>query len=184
MTRSGAAESTGPAVAAMCVLCMACAADAQTLMWFEDISAGMGGVIDGPGESVVVAGLGMGLLSIEVEYGALSAAERCRQSPEPPENCYDSMVAVGVRHRFHSDTSRVRPFVNLLGGTYMSGTGEEDTDFQFEYGALQVGGGVDVRRPSSRHGMRLSLSYRRVYTEPRRDQLRFLVAYFFSFAVR
>jgi hypothetical protein len=163
---------------------MACQSDAQTFVWFEDLSAGIGGVVEGHDESVVVAGLGMGLLSIEVEYGALSAAERCRRAAEPPDNCYDTMVAVGLQHRFHSDTSLVRPFVNVLGGTYWSGTGEEDTDFQFEYGALQVGGGLDVRRPSSRHGMRLSLSYRRVYTEPRRDQLRFLVAYLVSVAVR
>lgn len=184
MKRPGAAESTGPIIAALCVLCMACPADAQSPVWFEDLSVGMGGVVEGPGEPVFVAGLGMGFLSFEFEYGALSAAELCRRAAEPPDNCYDAMVAVGVRHRFHSETSRVRPFVNLLYGTYMSGTGEEDTDFQFEYGALQIGGGVDVRRPSSRHGMRLSLDYRRVYTEPRRDQLRFLVAYVLSVAGR
>lgn len=76
-------------------------------------------------------------------------------------------------------SSPVRPFLDILGGSYHSGTGEEDTDFQFTYAAIQAGGGVEGRRPASKHGIRLSVHDRHVFADPGRGQVRFLVSYVF-----
>ena len=45
--------------------------------------------------------------------------------------------------------------------------------------ALQAGGGVDLRRPQSIHGLRLSADYRRVFAEEEgRHQVQFVISYF------
>jgi hypothetical protein len=71
---------------------------------------------------------------------------------------------------------RVIPFVNVLLRAYWRGSGvegHESLDGQF---TLQAGGGIDMRRLGSVHGLRLSVDSRHVFATPHRHQLRFLTS--------
>jgi hypothetical protein len=95
------------------------------------------------------------------------------------EWCWDASFLVGTRfHVFRRAGRRVLPFVGLLAGGYWQGSGVEDPMFIDESFALQGGGGVDLRRKGSVHGLRLSVDYRHVFaTGASRNQVRFLTAY-------
>jgi hypothetical protein len=122
-------------------------------------------------------------LVFEAESSEISDAEPCRarddaQLAEPP-NCWDDAILAGVRFNFVRRQGRqVLPFVHLLLGAYWKGSGVSDLDFESGRFALQVGGGVDLRRTGSVHAVRLSVDYRHVFeTDAGRNQLRFLTAY-------
>jgi hypothetical protein len=118
----------------------------------------------------------------EGELGARSDVEHCQarsvSSGDSP-NCDDAAMLVGLRFDVvRRAAHRVLPFVNLLLGSYWKGSGVEDREFRSEHFTFQGGGGVDLRRRESAHGLRLSLDYRRVVaTNANRNQLRFLTAY-------
>ena len=121
-------------------------------------------------------------LLFEGELGAMSDAEPCQtadvQFSNPP-NCEDAAFLVGTRFHFvRRAAHRVLPFVNGLVGSYWSGSGTEDRDFEPQHFAVEAGGGVDLRRAGSVHGLRLSVDYRRVFVESAdRNQFRFLTSY-------
>jgi hypothetical protein len=118
----------------------------------------------------------------EAEIGPRSDLEPCRArgvSSNDSPNCDDAAVLVGLRfHVVRRATHRVLPFVSLLVGSYWTGSGAEDPDFLSSDFTFQGGGGVDLRRRESAHGLRLSFDYRRVIaTNANRNQLRFLTSY-------
>ncbi len=65
---------------------------------------------------------------------------------------------------------RVSPFIDLMAGTYWKG---EDPS----RAAYQMGGGIDLLRPSSFHGLRFAVDYRRVLADPDWNQIRFVTSY-------
>ena len=117
----------------------------------------------------------------EGEVGAMSDAESCQardaQLADSPY-CMDADILIGTRfHFFRRPGRRVLPFVNGLLGGYWTGSGAEDREYQSHL-ALQAGGGIDLRRAGSVHGLRLSIDYRRVFVFPAdRNQLRFVTSY-------
>jgi hypothetical protein len=117
---------------------------------------------------------------VEGELGGGSAAAPCRAvegSAEAP-NCDDAALLAGPRfHFFRRTGKRAIPFVNLLFGSYWTGSGVEGRSALDPQFALQAGGGIDVRRAGSIHGLRLSVDYRHVFATPRRHQLRFMTSY-------
>ncbi|MET0168535.1 MAG: hypothetical protein ABW318_26520 [Vicinamibacterales bacterium] len=123
----------------------------------------------------------LGLL-FEGELGARSDAESCQareaQFADPP-NCEDAALLVGTRFHFlRRSARRVLPFVNGLLGSYWTGSGAEDREYQSQHLAVQAGGGIDLRRAGSVHGLRLSVDYRRVFaSSANRNQLRFVTSY-------
>jgi hypothetical protein len=88
-----------------------------------------------------------------------------------------------ISYRWASESWQIgrrgsKPVVHLLLGAYWKGSGVSDRDFESGRFALQVGGGVDLRRTGSVHAVRLSVDYRQVFeTDAGRNQLRFLTAY-------
>ena len=117
----------------------------------------------------------------EAELGPTSHAAAC-QAAEPvsdSENCWDASVFIGTRfHLFRRSGRRVLPFVDGLLGTYWEGSGSEDPMYLPASLALQGGGGLDLRRKGSIHGLRMAVDYRRVFTiGANRHQVRFLTAY-------
>jgi hypothetical protein len=86
---------------------------------------------------------------------------------------------MGVRFHFlRRGARRVLPFTNLLLGSYWKGSGIEGRAFLSQHFTLQGGGGIDLRRTGSAHGLRLSVDYRRVFaTNANRNQLRFVTSY-------
>jgi len=118
----------------------------------------------------------------EGELGATSAAEPCQARDAQfvdPLNCEDAALLVGTRFHFlRRSTRRVLPFVNGLLGSYWTGSGAEDREYQSQHLAVQAGGGVDLRRAGSVHGLRFSVDYRRVFaSSANRNQLRFVTSY-------
>lgn len=118
----------------------------------------------------------------EGEIGATSDTPRCLAPSEgsaDPPNCEDAAFSMGLRFHFlRRGTRRVLPFTNLLLGSYWKGSGIEDRDFLSQHFTLQGGGGIDLRRTGSAHGLRLSVDYRRVFaTNANRNQLRFVTSY-------
>jgi len=121
-------------------------------------------------------------LIFEGELGARSDAEPCQAQDAlfaDPPNCEDAAWLVGTRFHFlRRSARRVLPFVDGLLGPYWTGSGAEDREFQSQSLALQGGGGVDLRRAGSVHGLRVSVDYRRVFASPaHRNQFRFVTSY-------
>ena len=118
----------------------------------------------------------------EGEIGATSDTPECLApsdvSADPP-NCEDAAFSMGVRFHFlRRGARRVLPFTNLLLGSYWKGSGIEGRAFLSQHFTLQGGGGIDLRRTGSAHGLRLSVDYRRVFaTNANRNQLRFVTSY-------
>jgi hypothetical protein len=157
-----------------------------------ELSAGLGGVIDRDPSAVVNLGLAWVYVrdgwiepAIEMGLGGTSGAAPC-QDEGPlarPETCTDGYVLGGLRFRPLRESDRARrPFIHLLMGGYWRGSGlKEPDDFLPGTFALQAGGGIDLRRPTSIHGLRLSADYRRVLAGAAGDgrhQLQVLVSYF------
>ena len=86
---------------------------------------------------------------------------------------------MGTRFHFlRRSARRALPFVDWLLGSYWTGSGAEDREYQSQRLAVQAGGGIDLRRAGSVHGLRLSVDYRRVFASPaNRNQLRFVTSY-------
>jgi hypothetical protein len=159
-----------------------------------ELSAGLGGVIQSnPGNGS--GGLNFGLSrawvrdqwiepALEMGFGPWSNAPPCRDENLPvadADHCVDGYILFGPRLRPMRESDRLwRPFVQFLLGGYWSGTGQRgDREFLDSNLAIQAGGGVDLRRPASIHGLRLSGDYRRVFAEEQgRHQLQFVVSYF------
>ena len=122
--------------------------------------------------------------AFEVGLGPWSNALPCPNenvSVADSENCIDAYVLFGPRFRPFPQSDRLwRPFVQFLLGAYWSGSGQRgDREFLDRNFAIQAGGGVDLRRPTSNHGLRLSVDYRRVFAEELgQHQLQFVVSYF------
>jgi hypothetical protein len=117
---------------------------------------------------------------IEGELGATSEAEPCRvRSGDSPENCYDGQVLAGLRfRRVPHVSSGIRPFLNILLGTYWKGSGRDDQEFISSHFAVQTGLGAEMRWPNSIQGLRVSLDYRRVFAgNGARNQIRLICAY-------
>jgi hypothetical protein len=128
----------------------------------------------------------LGWVLVEAEGGPRSDLGSCQarddRSADPP-NCVDAAVLTGLRfHFFHRRSAhRVLPFVNLLVGSYWKGSGVENDEFASEHVALQAGGGIDLRRAGSAHGLRLAADYRHVFAaDASRNQFRFVAAYTLS----
>jgi hypothetical protein len=125
----------------------------------------------------------LGWILLEAELGPKSDLGSCQTrdaGPADSPNCDDAAVMTGLRfHFFHRKSARrVLPFVNLLVGSYWKGSAEEDDGFDPGHVALQAGGGIDLRRTGSVHGLRLAVDYRHVFAgDASRNQLRFLAAY-------
>jgi hypothetical protein len=159
-----------------------------------EFSAGLGGVIQSnPGNGSVDVNFGLSKAyvrdqwidpALEMGIGPWSNEPPCRDENLPvadAENCVDGYILFGPRFRPIPESDRLwRPFVQVLLGWYWSGTGQRgDRVFLDSNLAIQAGGGVDLRRPTSNHGLRLSADYRRVFAEEQgRHQLQFVVSYF------
>ena len=158
----------------------------------NEVSVGIGGVTDqSSSQPTAVADFGFAFverdnlwdLALDLGFGPTSNAAPCQQIDgplAPRTNCEDGFVLVGPRFRLVRDSDRVRrPFVHVLLGAYWQGSGLKNPEFLPGNFALQAGGGIDLRRSDSIHGLRLSGDYRRVFSgEHGKDQLRFVVAYF------
>jgi hypothetical protein len=117
----------------------------------------------------------------EAELGSTSD-ESCRAdvaSPGGAATCGAAAFLMGLRfHAFRRQTRRLMPFTSLLLGSYWKGSGVDDDLFGSQHFTLQGGGGIDLRRAGSIHGVRLSVDYRRVFsTNPNPNQLRFVTSY-------
>jgi len=125
----------------------------------------------------------LGWVLLEAELGPRSDLGSCQTSDAAPAdsaNCDDAALLTGLRfHFFHRKSARrVLPFVSLLVGSYWKGSAEQDDGFDPGHVALQAGGGIDLRRTGSAHGLRLAVDYRRVFAgDASRNQLRFVAAY-------
>jgi hypothetical protein len=124
----------------------------------------------------------LGFVWVEAELGPRSDVGSCqtRDTGSTDSDCDDAALLTGLRfHFFHRKSERrVLPFINLLAGSYWKGSPEPDRDYASAHFALQAGGGVDVRRTGSAHGLRLAVDYRRVFAaDAPRNQFRFVVAY-------
>ncbi len=128
----------------------------------------------------------LGWVLVEAELGPRSDLGSCQArdaGPADPPNCDDAAVLTGLRfHFFHRKSAhRLLPFVNVLVGSYWKGSGQEDDDFASEHLALQAGGGIDLRRTGSAHGLRLAVDYRHVFAaDASRNQFRFVASYTLS----
>jgi len=100
----------------------------------------------------------------EAELGPRSDLEPCRGGGgSSADTCLDAALLVGLRfHVVRRTAHRVLPFVNLLLGSYWNGSGVEDPGFLSAHFTFQAGGGVDLHRRKSAHGLRFSFDYRRV----------------------
>jgi hypothetical protein len=125
----------------------------------------------------------LGWVLLEAEFGPGSDLQSCRTrdaGPADAPHCDDAALLTGLRFHFFQRRSahRVLPFANLLAGSYWKGSGEKDRDFVSEHVALQAGGGIDLRRTGSAHGLRLAFDYRHVFAaDASRNQFRFVTAY-------
>jgi hypothetical protein len=180
-------------VAALSLLLRPAPALAQAFPIPTELSAGLGPVIDrDPRQSSVDVNLGLAFVYVrdqwlepafEMGLGPTSDAAPCRDQGGPlalPETCADVYFLAGVRFRPLRESDRVhRPFVHFLAGGYWKGTGLKEPEFQASDPAVQMGGGIDIRRPGSIHGLRVSGDYRHVFAgEQSRQQLQFVVSYF------
>jgi hypothetical protein len=165
-----------------------------------ELSVGLGGVLDrNPVQSSV--GINLGLArppslgfearrdqwiepALEIGLGPTSDEALCQRTDPlaPPDTCVDAYLLIGPRFRpIRASDRPYRPFVQLLIGGYWKGTGLKEPDLNPVNTALQVGGGIDIRRPESIHGLRLSGDYRHVFADggrSERDQLQLLASYF------
>jgi hypothetical protein len=125
----------------------------------------------------------LGWVMLEAELGPNSDLESCQTgdaAPADSHDCDDAALLTGLRfHFFHRKSARrVLPFVNLLVGSYWKGSAEQDDGFDAGHAAVQAGGGIDLRRTGSVHGLRLAVDYRHVFAgDASRNQLRFMAAY-------
>jgi len=116
----------------------------------------------------------------EGELGTRSDVESCRDRQSVDStNCDDAVFQMGTRfHFFRRASRRALPFVNLLLGSYWKGSGAEDHAFLPGSFTYQLGGGLDLRRARSVHGLRLAVDYRQVFAgDQDRNQLRFATLY-------
>ena len=157
-----------------------------------ELSVGLGGVIDtDPTQTSGNFNVGLAFVlerdqwvepAIEFGLGPTSDVGRCQDTGQlaRPDTCLDAYVLAGPRFRPLRDSDCLwRPFVHLLMGAYWKGTGLRTPDTLPGNFALQTGGGLDIRRPESIHGLRLAGDYRRVFArEQGRHQLQFVVSYF------
>ena len=158
-----------------------------------ELSAGVGAVVDrNPSQSSGNFNLGLAFVYVrnqwiepvfEMGFGPTSDAIPCQDQGSPfarPETCVDGYFLGGVRFRPLRESDRLhRPFVHFLAGGYWKGTGLKEPDFQSGNSGVQAGGGIDIRRPNSIHGLRISGDYRHVFAgEQSRHQLQFIVSYF------
>jgi hypothetical protein len=163
-----------------------------------ELSLGVGGAIDrDPARSTTAVGFGLarppslGLEArrdqwvepaFEAGLGGISTAAPCLgEGPiARPETCQDVYAVIGPRLRPLRASDRLwRPFVHVLIGAYWEGTGLKEPATSPSDFAIQSGGGVDLRRPTSIHGLRLSGDYRHVFADERsRHQVQVLVSYF------
>ena len=147
--------------------------------WFPlptELSIGVGGVVD-HGLNQTSSATNFGLASVYVRDQWVEPAIELRVSPTSdegpcqdtgplarPETCYDGYVLAGPRFRPLRESERpYRPFVHFLIGAYWRGTGLKDPETLPANFALQIGGGLDMRRPESIHGLRVSGDYRHVF---------------------
>lgn len=158
-----------------------------------ELSLGAGGVIDArPGQASADVNLGLAWVyvrngwiepALEMGLGPTSDVALCQEPEGPlarPETCMDGYVVGGLRFRPSRDSDLLRrPFLHFLLGEYWKGTGLREPDLLPGNFALQAGGGIDIRRPQSIHGLRVSGDYRRVFAGERgRHQFQFIVSYF------
>ncbi|OFW26035.1 MAG: hypothetical protein A3H97_11430 [Acidobacteria bacterium RIFCSPLOWO2_02_FULL_65_29] len=162
-----------------------------------EFSVGLGGVIDQPSRQSSLA-VNFGLSrppslgskfrrdqwvepAFEGGFGPTSDEAPCQDGGPlaRPETCFDAYAVIGPRFRPLRESDRLwRPFIHFLVGGYWKGTGLKEPEFLPSDFTLQIGGGVDLRRPASIHGLRLSTDYRRVFADRGRQQLQLLVSYF------
>jgi hypothetical protein len=183
-----------PVLFVLLLLVPVAAAQDPTGLIPTEFSVGLGGVVQsnpGNGSADVNLGLSKAYVrdqwiepALEMGIGPSSNTPPCRDENLPvadAENCADGYILFGPRFRPLPESDRLwRPFVQFLLGGYWSGTGQRgDREFLDSNVAIQAGGGVDLRRPTSIHGFRLSGDYRRVFAEEQgRHQLQFIVSYF------
>ena len=146
----------------------------------EDLAVGIAGVSEGRYSTAFTGTLGVGPFVIDADYGASSNLAACRPNADAVESCYDLFVGVGGRHRFGARTRVLRPYLNILAGSYSTGSGVPDPEYVGERFCLLWGAGVVVRRSSSHHGLKVAFDWRRVFSSPARSQARVGVAYLFS----
>jgi hypothetical protein len=158
-----------------------------------ELSAGLGGVIEGnPRQGSAAVNLGPSRVrvrdqwaepTLEMGVGPWSNEALCQDldgALAHSDNCVDASVLFGPRFRpLRQSDRRWRPFVHFLLGAYWAGTGLKEPKFVSANIANQTGGGIDLRPPTSIHGVRFSADYRRVFAGERgRHQLQVLVSYF------
>jgi len=158
-----------------------------------EVSTGLGGVIEwNPGQGSPDFNLGLSRAwvrdqgiepALEMGLGPWSNEALCQDQDGAlahTDNCLDAYIVFGPRFRPLRKSHRLwRPFVHFLLGAYWTGTGLRESEFLSSNIALQAGGGIDLRRPTSIHGLRLSTDYRRVFAgEQGRHQVQFFVSYF------
>jgi hypothetical protein len=158
-----------------------------------EFSVGMGGFIDWtPRQQSAGANFGLSRAwvrdqwaepALELGIGPWSREDRCQSEDllyADSANCVDGYVMFGPRIRPLRESDRLwRPYVQFLLGAYWAGSGLEEPEFVSSNLAIQAGGGIDLRKPTSIHGARFSADYRRVFAGERgRHQLQLLVAYF------
>lgn len=158
-----------------------------------ELSVGAGATIEwNPGQGSVPLNFGLSRAwvrdqwidpALEMGLGPWSNEPPCLDenlAVADAENCIDGYILFGPRFRPLRESDRLwRPFVQFLLGAYWNGAGQRDREFLDSNLAIQAGGGVDLRKPTSIHGLRLSGDYRRVFAEEQgRHQLQFVVSYF------
>lgn len=120
--------------------------------------------------------------ALELGIGGASDEAVCRDEGPlaPPDTCTDGYVVAGPRLRPLRESDRLwRPFVHALLGAYWRGTGLKEDEYGPPDFTLQTGGGIDLRRPRSIHGLRIAADYRRVFADDGgRHQLQVVVSYF------
>lgn len=115
---------------------------------------------------------------IEGEFNTLTESRRC-QLDDPPDSCLDAAILAGFRlrpvpHRW----SGVRPFAQVMMGQYWKGSGLDDVAYAWQDLAVDVGGGIEIRRAGSFQGVRVTIDYRRVFVAGRSSkQMRFAGMY-------
>ena len=120
--------------------------------------------------------------ALEMGFGPTSDEALCQDpdNPAPGDTCIDGYALMGVRsHLLRKSDRTLRPFIHFLVGGYWKGSGVKEPDLLPGTFALQTGGGIDIRKATSIHGLRVAGDYRRVFDDGRaRHQLQFVVSYF------
>ena len=157
-----------------------------------EVSVGLGATAE-PGGRQTSANFNVGAASIifrdqwfetvyEMGFGPVSDEALC-QSPDTAardDACIDFFALMGVRSHLLTKSDRtLRPFIQFLVGGYWKGSGTEEPEWSPRSLALQTGGGIDIRRARSIHGLRVAGDYRHISDHGRpRHQLQLVVSYF------